>query len=157
MLEEGFIKIFRTLLKWEWYDDANTTRVFLHLLLTVNYEDKSWHGILIKKGSRVTSYATLAKETRLSEKKIRTAIKHLETTGEVARSKYPQYTVFTVNNYNKFQGRAGQTADEGQGKGKARAGQGQQCKKDKEYIKKDKEISVAPSEPEFHINEGGDF
>ena len=153
MLEGGFIKIFRTILKWEWYDDVNTSRVFIHLLLTVNYENKIWHGVEIKKGSRVTSYATLAKETKLSVKNVRTAIKHLEMTGEVARSKYPKYTVFTLNNYHKFQEVASKTANETASKTAVKGQQWKNINKNK----RNKEISVAPSEPEFHINEGGDF
>ncbi|MDO4157196.1 MAG: hypothetical protein Q4D37_10540, partial [Oscillospiraceae bacterium] len=103
MLESGFVKIYRSLLKWEWYDDINTKVVFLHLLLTVSIEDSKWHGITVKRGSRVSSYAILAKETKLSIDMVRTAIKHLESTGEITRYKYPKYTVFTVNNYDKFQ------------------------------------------------------
>jgi hypothetical protein len=34
VLESGFVRIYRSLLNWEWYDDANTMRVFLHLILT---------------------------------------------------------------------------------------------------------------------------
>lgn len=103
MLESGYIKLYRSLLNWEWYDDINTKTVFLHLLLTVSIADNQWHGITIKRGSRVSSYAVLAKETKLSVDKVRTAIKHLETTGEITRCRHPKYTVFTVNNYDKFQ------------------------------------------------------
>ena len=103
MLEGGFIKIYRSLLKWEWYDDINTKTVFLHLLLTVSIEDSKWHGIEIKRGSRVASYEVLARETKLSIDKVRTAIKHLESTGEITRYKYPKFTVFAINSYAKFQ------------------------------------------------------
>lgn len=103
MLENGFIKLYRSLLKWEWYDDVNTKVVFLHLLLTVSIEDSKWHGITVRRGSRVSSYAILAKETKLSVDKVRTAIRHLEATGEVTRSKYPKYTVFAINHFDKFQ------------------------------------------------------
>lgn len=103
MLESGYIKLYRSLLNWEWYDDINTKTVFLHLLLTVSIADNQWHGITIKRGSRVSSYAVLAEETNLSVDKVRTAIKHLETTGEITRCRHPKYTVFTVNNYDKFQ------------------------------------------------------
>ena len=82
MLESGYIKLYRSLLNWEWYDDINTKTVFLHLLLTVSIEESKWHGITIKRGSRVSSYAVLAKETRLTERQVRTAISHLETTGQ---------------------------------------------------------------------------
>lgn len=103
MLKNGYIKLYRSLLNWEWYDDINTKTVFLHLLLTVSIADDQWHGITIPRGSRVSSYAVLASETKLSVDKVRTAIKHLETTGEITRYKHPKYTVFTVNNYDKFQ------------------------------------------------------
>ena len=122
MLENGYVKIYRSLLKWEWYDDVNTKVVFLHLLLTVSIEDSKWHG-------------------GLSVKQLRTAISHLEATGEVARTKYPKYTVFAINNYDTFQSGAGKTAGKGQGKGRVRAGKGQQYKK----VKEDKEAFSPPS------------
>ena len=37
MLNEGFILLHRSMLRWEWYGDGNTARLFIHLLLTVNY------------------------------------------------------------------------------------------------------------------------
>lgn len=103
MLESGYIKLYRSLLNWEWYDDINTKTVFLHLLLTVNIAKRQWHGITVPCGSRICSYAVLSSETKLSVDKVRTAIKHLEATGEITRCKYPKCTVFTVNNYDKFQ------------------------------------------------------
>jgi len=50
----GFVKLYRSMLKWEWYDDINVKVLFLHLLLKANYEDKRWRGIEIKKGEIVT-------------------------------------------------------------------------------------------------------
>lgn len=136
MLENGFIKLYRSLLKWEWYDDVNTKVVFLHLLLTVSIEDSKWHGITVRRGSRVSSYAKLAAETGLSVKQIRTAVDHLESTGEVARTKYPKYTVFAINNFDVYQTGASKTADNRQGSGKVGASCGQQYKKVKEDIEK---------------------
>lgn len=139
MLENGFVKIYRSLLKWEWYDDINTKVVFLHLLLTVSIEDSKWHGITVKRGSRVSSYAILAKETKLTERQVRTSISHLETTGELTRHKYPNFTVFTVNNYDKFQQVTGETTEQRQGNDKATTGQRQQYKK----VKEDKEDNLS--------------
>lgn len=132
MMESGFVKLYRSLLNWEWYDDINTKTVFLHLLLTVSIEDSKWHGITVKRGSRVSSFSTLSKETTLSVKEVRTAISHLESTGEVARYKYPKFTVFSINNFDKWQLGASIAAGYGQGEGKVRAGYGQQYKKVKE-------------------------
>lgn len=142
MLENGFVKIYRSLLKWEWYDDINTKVVFLHLLLTVSIEDSKWHGITVKRGSRVSSYAILAKETKLTERQVRTSISHLEMTGELTRHKYPNFTVFTVNNYDKFQQVTGETTEQRQGNDKATTGQRQQYKKVKEDKEEKEDITV---------------
>lgn len=135
MLESGYIKLYRSLLNWEWYDDINTKTVFLHLLLTVSIEESKWHGITIKRGSRVSSYAVLAKETRLTERQVRTAISHLETTGELTRHKYPNFTVFAINNYDKYQLLTDETTWQRQCNDKVATGQRQQYKK----IEEDKE------------------
>ena len=47
MLEGGFILLHRSILRWEWYGDLNTARLFIHLLLTVNYEPQRWQGIAV--------------------------------------------------------------------------------------------------------------
>lgn len=103
MLENGFIKLHRSLLSWEWYDDPNTKILFLHLLLTVNYEDKQWHGMTIKRGQRVCSLRKLAKETGLSVQKIRTCISKLKATGEITSEGHAQNTVLSIVGYYKFQ------------------------------------------------------
>ncbi|MBQ1223333.1 MAG: hypothetical protein IIX84_03510, partial [Oscillospiraceae bacterium] len=82
MLKNGFVKLHRKLLDWRWYDDPVTFKVFVHLLLTVNLEDDHWHEISVPKGSRVTSYPKLSQETKLTIQQIRTALKHLESTGD---------------------------------------------------------------------------
>ena len=61
-MEQGFIKLHRSILKWEWYDDANTMRVFLHLLLNANWEDCRYRGHLVPKGSLVIGRKKIAKE-----------------------------------------------------------------------------------------------
>ena len=103
MLENGFIKLHRRILKWEWYDEPNTMRLFIHLLLTVNLHPDTWHGIQIPRGARVSSYAKLAKELHLTNRQIRTALSHLEETGEVTRQTYPNYTVFSISKYDEYQ------------------------------------------------------
>lgn len=103
MLEKGFVKIYRSMLSWEWYGDIVTKTVFLHLLLTVNIKDSKWQGIEVPKGSRVISYPILAEELRLSIRQARTAIKHLQTTGEVTVKKHPKFSIISIENWDKFQ------------------------------------------------------
>lgn len=103
MLDNGFITLDRKILKWEWYDDPNTFRLFLHLLLTVNWSDQKWHGETIQRGSRVTSYQKLADELKLTVQQVRTAIEHLESTKEITRKSTSKYQIITVVNYGKYQ------------------------------------------------------
>lgn len=145
MLESGYIKLYRSLLNWEWYDDINTKTVFLHLLLTVSIAESQWHGITVPRGSRVSSYAILAKETKLTERQVRTAISHLETTGELTRYKHPKFTVFAVNNYDKYQLVTDKTTEQRQGDDKEMTGWRQQYKKIEED-KEDNDLSILDAE-----------
>ena len=120
-MSTGWVKLHRQLLDWEWYNDVNTTRVFLHLLLVANHKDNNWRGIEIKRGQRLTSISSLASETHLSIKNIRTSIKRLKSTNEVASHSTAQHTVFTMVNYDLYQDEASEVASKGQAKGKQRA------------------------------------
>ena len=115
-MSTGWIKLHRSLLDWEWYDDINTKVLFIHLLLVANHKDNQWRGIDIKRGQRLTSISGLAKETGLSIKNIRTSIKRLKATNEVASHSTAQHTVFTVVNYDFYQEGASEVANKGQTK-----------------------------------------
>ena len=99
----GHIKIDRKILEWEWYSDINTCRLFIHLLLKANWKDGRFHGTEVPRGSLVTSYNSLAKQTGLSVQNVRTAIKHLILTGEITSKQQAKFTVITVKNYDKYQ------------------------------------------------------
>ena len=128
MLEGGFIVLQRKILSWDWYKDSNTKAVFLHLLLTANYEPGEWRGVKIKVGQRITSISKLSNELDLSFKEIRTALKHLQKTGEVACESTSQYTVITIKNYERYQKAASATASNAASskasKGQARGNKG---------------------------------
>ena len=74
----GWIKLHRSLKDWEWYSDHNTTRLLIHLLISVNYEDKQWKNEIVKAGTMITSWENLSYETGLSLKQVRTAMSKLE-------------------------------------------------------------------------------
>ena len=62
----GFVAFPRGLTDWEWYSEPNTARLFFHLLLTANWQEKQWQGITIRPGQLVTSQSQLAKQLDLS-------------------------------------------------------------------------------------------
>lgn len=98
-----FIKIDRNILKWRWYEDANTFRVFVHLIIKANIRDADFERITVKRGQLVTSYAHLARDLGISVRNARTAIEHLKLTGEVTIRSYAKYSVITVLNYDYYQ------------------------------------------------------
>lgn len=100
---EGFILLHRRLLGWEWYGDGNTMRVFIHLLLKANFEPKKWRGVTVGRGQCATSLAEIAGELGLSERNVRTAIKHLKSTGEVTHERHPDFGLYTIKNYDAYQ------------------------------------------------------
>jgi hypothetical protein len=116
-MNEGFIKLYRKIIDWEWYTDVNTKSLFIHLLLMANHADQRWRGQVIKRGSLVTSYGSLAVQTGLSVKQVRNSLKKLEKTGDVASKSTNRNTLIMVLNYDSYQSmgqtKGIQTADNG--------------------------------------------
>jgi hypothetical protein len=99
----GWIKMHRQILNWEWYNDPNTFRVFLHLILKANHKEKRYKGMELSVGSVVTSREILAIETGLSVQKIRTCLERLKTTSEITIKTNTQGTVIQVVKYKDYQ------------------------------------------------------
>ena len=108
----GYIKLYRQMLDWGWYDDTNTKVVFLHLLLTANFADREWHGMIIPRGSVATSIRKIATDLKLSEQNVRTALEHLKSTGEVTSKGYSKFTMISIKNYDLYQSGNEQTNEE---------------------------------------------
>ena len=151
MLESGYIRLYRSFLTWEWYTDGITKDVFLHLILTANWEPKKWHGITVERGQRVYSRASLAKEMRLSERNIRTALNHLISTGEVTSQSTPQYSIITVKNYDLYQLATSETTSDRPATDQRPTSDRPQLNKDKESkndnkaIKKERVVFTPPA------------
>lgn len=103
MSDRGWIKLSRKLTEWEWYANHNTTRLFVHLLLTANYEDARWQGIEVKRGQLITGRKTLSEETGLSEQMIRLSLNKLQNTKEITIKATSKYSIITIVKYNDYQ------------------------------------------------------
>lgn len=98
-----YIKLFRKMLTWEWYGDTNTTRVFLHILLKVNYEPSRYKGHEIGAGECVFGRRKWAEELGLSERQVRTAIEHLKATNEITTKSTNRFTIIHVEKWAFWQ------------------------------------------------------
>lgn len=102
-MNQGYIKLHRKMLDWEWWEDINTFRLFMYLLLKANHADKNWKGVLISRGSLITSLPILSAKTRLTVREVRTCLTRLKSTGEVTDVSSPKGRVITINNYERYQ------------------------------------------------------
>ena len=119
--DNEYLKLYRKFVGWEWYQDVSTKVLFLHCLLRANWKPGSWHGVPYEAGQFITSLPKLSEETGLSIKQVRTALKHLKGSGEVADKGQANFRIITVKNWDRYQQRGrlsdSQRADEGQAKG----------------------------------------
>jgi DNA-binding Lrp family transcriptional regulator len=99
----GWIKIHRSLLKWEWYSDDKAVKMLIHLNLRVNIVDKKWQGIIVKAGSIVLSWRTLSEDIGYSVQQCRTLIRKLESSGELTKKATNKYQVITLVKWEEMQ------------------------------------------------------
>ena len=99
----GWIKLHRSLLKWEWYRDNNVKILFLHFLLKANHETSRYLGHEIPPGSLVGGYPSLSEQTGLSIQSIRTAISKLKSTGEITVTITPKFSIISLQKWDEYQ------------------------------------------------------
>lgn len=103
MIENGYIRLHRTLTGWRWYKDGNVLRLWLHLLLNANYAPSDFQDRIIGRGEQVTSLKALSESTGLSIQEVRTALGKLKRTGEILVNSNRHFTIVSILNYDKFQ------------------------------------------------------
>lgn len=107
----GFIKLDRKILDWEWWDDITTFRLFMTILLMANWEDKKWKGKTIKRGQLWTSLPSLSKKARLSIQQTRTSLDKLKSTGEITDEATSSGRLITVVKYDVYQTKPKKSTD----------------------------------------------
>lgn len=119
MLQNGYIKLHRSITKWELWQDQNAFRLFITLLLMANVSDCEYQGVMVHRGEVCASYAKLEQMTGLTKKQIRIALEKLEGARCTARYSHPKFLVISIKNYNFYQekGTIKGTIKEGHDKG----------------------------------------
>lgn len=142
----GWIKLHRKFLDWEWFSDGEMTKVFLYLLLSANYENKSWKGIAVKRGQLIIGRKALAKRLGITERQIRTCLTKLKTTNEVTIKTTNKFSILTIVNYNLYQAKDEEaTSETTSNQSNERPANDQQTTTTKEIKKlrnKEKKISI---------------
>ena len=100
----GFIKLHRKLIEWGWYSDCVVKDVFLHILMTASFRDGQYLGYEIRPGDAIIGTNKLSTALGFSPQQIRTALKKLESTGEISIFSTNRFSIATVVNWGIYQG-----------------------------------------------------
>ena len=141
---EGWIKLHRILLEWEWHDVPAMMTLWVHLLMLANNRDREWHGTKIARGQFATSLSNLSAMTGLTVKQVRLCLQRLKDSKQICTKRANKFTIITICKFESCQlleQVEGQTkgterADKGHEEGTERADKGQQ--REKERIKEGK-------------------
>ena len=102
-MAETWIKLHNKLLDWEWFKSSNMVHLWLYLLLSANWEDKTWQGIKVERGSLVTSLATISNDTGIPLISVRRGLEKLSMSKQVITQRARKWTKITICKYESYQ------------------------------------------------------
>jgi transcription initiation factor IIE alpha subunit len=107
-MTQGWIKLHRGFTKFEWYQDANTMRLFLHLLIMANHKKAKWQGNVIERGQLITSRGHLSRDLGMTVQVVRTSLAKLEKTENITIKTTSKFTMLSICNYDTYQSEGGE-------------------------------------------------
>jgi hypothetical protein len=99
----GYVKLYRSILEWEWLDDPVTVQVWVYCLAKANYSIQRWHGEILQPGQFITSLGHMAKELGITRQKLKTAINHLKSTNNLTSTSTNKWTLITIEKWELYQ------------------------------------------------------
>ena len=156
MNSNGWIKVFRSMREWGWYQDVPVKTLWLHILLNVSREEQDYMGTVLPAGSFASTISRLAYETGLTDKQVRLALEKLEKTGEITTNRTNKYTVinavkwadYQAVDYDEGKQTAGQKANEGTHEGThggILGGHSLILEQEEKKIRREEEKNIRPS------------
>lgn len=100
---EGWIKIHRRLLDWEWMNCPNMVALWVYLLMKAANEDKDWQGETIEKGQLITSVSTISRETGIPTASVRRGLERLIMSKQVSIQTTKKWSKITICKYESYQ------------------------------------------------------
>lgn len=97
------IKIHRQIENWGWYDDANTFRVFFHLLILASHWEQNFKGQTLYPWQCCIGRKYLSHKLKLTEQQIRRTIFNLQRTNEIAVKTTNKYSIITICKWEEYQ------------------------------------------------------
>jgi hypothetical protein len=102
MEQQGFIKLSRDFINWEWFKYVKTTQVYVFLLLAANQKPDVLFGSIIQKGQLATDVETIRNFTGLSTYAVRKALSNLKSTGYIKTERFFGGAIITVCDFDQY-------------------------------------------------------
>jgi hypothetical protein len=102
-MEDGWIKLHRKMREWQHYQRPSVRLVFEELLFCANTKAGWFHGIKVNRGETIVSIETICTYTGFARATVVAALKILEETKEIKRSKCWRGTRTKIINFDKYQ------------------------------------------------------
>ena len=102
-MEDGWIKLHRKMREWQHYQRPSVRLVFEELLFCANTKAGWFHGIKVNRGETMVSIETICAYTGFARATVVAALKILEETKEIKRSKCWRGIRTKIMNFDKYQ------------------------------------------------------
>lgn len=99
----GWVKNYRKIKQWQWYQIPNMAHLFQHLIREANHKPLFFKGIKIERGQLATGRKSLSLETGIAEQSIRTCLNKLKSTNEITIKTTKHFSIITICNYECYQ------------------------------------------------------
>ena len=102
-MEDGWIKLHRKMREWQHYQRPSVRLVFEELLFCANTKPAWFHGIKVNRGETIVSIETICAYTGFARATVVAALKILEETKEIKRSKCWRGIRTKIINFDRYQ------------------------------------------------------
>lgn len=100
----GWIRLSRKLLEWQWHDEPNMMTLWVHILLRACHERTKYHGITTERGQLATSIAALAAATGLGRKVVMRCLRRLlDEESITVKGINGVGSIISIVNYDQYQ------------------------------------------------------
>jgi len=103
LIMKSWVPLARDIKHFEYFTDRNVLQVLIYILTSVNYQDKYWKGVKIKRGQFATSVGRIAADCDLSSRQVRLVLEKLEARKTIQVEATNKYTMITLCNYEDYQ------------------------------------------------------
>ena len=111
-MEEGWIKLHRSLKSWRYYKVSGFVSLWFHLLMEAHHGDSPVYdgfGNTINKGQLSTGILRLSRETGLSKGKVERILSKLEIENQIRRQRTSKCSIITICCWEQYQNTGSET------------------------------------------------